>query len=164
MLQLSPMAGSGDKTESLNALTVPLLSVLAIAALLLPLVGPLLDHHFTERQPGHSHVYLGPIQTGHVHPYEDTRSFQRHSDHHAWPGSQYSADFGQSDNAPYSVIVFLANRHGHSPAYQTLATPTLPKSPVFPSLGQAHFILGSNPAEAVLRGVSVPRPKKPPRV
>jgi hypothetical protein len=36
-----------------------LIAAVAIHALLLPLYGPLLDHHFAERLPFHSHLYSG---------------------------------------------------------------------------------------------------------
>lgn len=48
---------------SLTALTL-------LAALLTPLLGPLVDHHFAERQPGHVHIYLGGIPIQHLHDHE----------------------------------------------------------------------------------------------
>ncbi|MCI0438657.1 MAG: hypothetical protein L0177_05945 [Chloroflexi bacterium] len=44
-------------------------ALLLLAALALPSVGPLVDHHFAERQPGHRHV-AGVVQP-HTHSYED---------------------------------------------------------------------------------------------
>jgi hypothetical protein len=42
--------------------------VLTIHALLLPLYGPLVDHHFAERLPYHSHLYLaGHVDHVHLH-------------------------------------------------------------------------------------------------
>ena len=45
------------------------LAVLVTGALLLPAVGPLLDHHYAERVPGHLHLYLAGV-SAHTHPYE----------------------------------------------------------------------------------------------
>ena len=44
------------------------LAVLVIGALTLPIVGPLLDHHYAERVPGHLH--LAGVSAAHTHPYE----------------------------------------------------------------------------------------------
>ena len=44
------------------------LAVLVTGALLLPAVGPLLDHHYAERVPGHLH--LAGVAASHTHPYE----------------------------------------------------------------------------------------------
>ena len=47
--------------------------VIALYALLLPVVGPLLDHHYVEWQHNHAHVYFGgaPGDSGfHVHIYD----------------------------------------------------------------------------------------------
>ena len=46
------------------------LAVLVTGALLLPGVGPLLDHHYAERVPGHLHHYLAGVSAAHAHPYE----------------------------------------------------------------------------------------------
>ena len=47
-----------------------LFTVAAVHALALPLSGPFQDHHFTERLPGHSHLYPGGPLIEHLHPYE----------------------------------------------------------------------------------------------
>ena len=44
------------------------LAVLVTGALLLPAVGPLLDHHYAERVPGHLHPT--GVSVAHAHPYE----------------------------------------------------------------------------------------------
>lgn len=60
------------------------LSVLVLlAALALPSVGPLFDHHFAERQPGHVHV-AGATRP-HTHSYEDA-----YHHHHGYAG--YNGD------------------------------------------------------------------------
>ena len=46
------------------------LAVLVTGALLLPAVGPLLDHHYAERVPGHLHFYFAGVSADHTHPYE----------------------------------------------------------------------------------------------
>ena len=39
----------------------PVTALALLTALLLPLLGPLADHHFAERQPGHLHIYLAGV-------------------------------------------------------------------------------------------------------
>ncbi len=54
-----------------NLLT-PFLRLLVIAAalaLLLPLFSPMLDHHFTERQTGHVHIYQRGLPVQHLQSY-----------------------------------------------------------------------------------------------
>lgn len=51
-----------------------LLTVTATCALFLPFYGTFLDHHFSERLPGHVHIYQGETPVEHVHPYEDPHS------------------------------------------------------------------------------------------
>lgn len=43
---------------------------MVVIGLALPSVGPLLDHHFAERQPTHQHATLVP--SVHIHNYEQT--------------------------------------------------------------------------------------------
>jgi hypothetical protein len=39
----------------------------AVFALLLPVAGPIIDHHFAERLPGHGHVYMNGPELLHEH-------------------------------------------------------------------------------------------------
>ena len=48
----------------------PVTALALLAALLLPLLGPLVDHHFAERQPAHLHVYLAGVPIQHLHDHE----------------------------------------------------------------------------------------------
>ena len=48
----------------------PVTALALLAALLLPLLGPLADHHFAERQPGHLHIYLAGVPIQHLHDHE----------------------------------------------------------------------------------------------
>ena len=48
----------------------PITALALLAALLIPLLGPLVDHHFAERQPGHLHLYLTGVPVQHLHDHE----------------------------------------------------------------------------------------------
>ena len=63
---------SNIRTRSLLRPKVLLyLTALALlTALLTPLLGPLVDHHFAERQPGHLHIYLAGVPVQHLHDHE----------------------------------------------------------------------------------------------
>lgn len=43
---------------------------LALFALILPIVGPLDDHHFAERSHGHGHIYLDGRPVAHQHAFD----------------------------------------------------------------------------------------------
>ena len=48
------------------------LRVAFVCAVLYSLVGPLFDHHFAERLPYHSHIFLVGVAAEHVHPGESS--------------------------------------------------------------------------------------------
>ena len=48
----------------------PITALALLTALLIPLLGPLVDHHFAERQPGHLHLYLTGVPVQHLHDHE----------------------------------------------------------------------------------------------
>lgn len=82
------------------------LALLAVGVLMLPSLGPLLDHHFAERQPGHSHWYRGAAGPEHSHPFEH---FHIHYD------AMYDADnsggiafFTRNDGAGHSCADLVA--------------------------------------------------------
>ncbi len=45
--------------------------LLAVAAVLTTVVGPVLDHHFAERQASHGHVFLDQVTPEHGHTADD---------------------------------------------------------------------------------------------
>ena len=40
---------------------------LAVLSMLTAILGPMMDHHFSERQPGHAHIYPGGVAVDHEH-------------------------------------------------------------------------------------------------
>lgn len=76
--------------------------------------GPMLDHHFAERHPGHSHLYLHTAEPDHSHPFE-------HSHIH------YDAMYAPAPGDEGIVFFAPYDGAGHPPA--DLATPV--SSPVF---------------------------------
>ena len=59
-----------SKNRPLHVLAGWWLTAIAMAVLVLPSIGPLLDHHYVERLPGHAHTYPGDVLPAQVHSYE----------------------------------------------------------------------------------------------
>jgi len=57
-----------------------LLIIVAVNSLFLPFYGFMADHHFTERQPSHRHIYTSGVHTRHIHPYEVPHTHGDNSD------------------------------------------------------------------------------------
>ena len=68
----------------LRALLCAFATTAAMAAVFLPTLGPLLDHHYAERLPNHTHLYFGQADYDHVHPFEVQDHFHYYADE-AWP-------------------------------------------------------------------------------
>ena len=128
--------------------------VIALYALLVPVVGPLLDHHYAEWQHNHGHVYFGggPGDTGfHVHIY-DTRE-----DHGHMPATDYWA----SRSVPEGVAYFSAyDGAGFGP----ISTPTGPStdSLIFPDPGDPPLLAAHVGTELPRTGANVAPAIKPP--
>ena len=128
------------------------LTVAALTALFLPLFGPLMDHHFAERQPGHAHIYLSNPAHNHLHSYET-------DDHH----SIHSPNVADADAQPANVVA-LTDTHGigsgpsGTPAY--LQQPT---SAIFHHEGDANRFAYIH-ENSLLRDAAIPAPKRPPRM
>ncbi|NQW16888.1 MAG: hypothetical protein HQ478_05315 [Chloroflexi bacterium] len=50
-----------------KSVVIALSGWVAVLALLLPVIGPMIDHHYAERLPGHGHVYFGSVELTHEH-------------------------------------------------------------------------------------------------
>lgn len=123
-------------------------SVAATVALL-PAIGPLMDHHYAGRQPGHTHLYLGSVLRGHVHGHEVVHTHSDGSVHvHANDGHA-----GHSHGAPGGVAFFASHNgavqgHAYVPASAlsvdlSFPEPTEPLSMLLPregSLSQQNFV------------------------
>ncbi len=67
-------------------LFAPLLTAVAAWAIFMPAIGPLVDHHFTERQPEHAHAYTAGSPDSHLHPFERPHDHQASADPVHAPG------------------------------------------------------------------------------
>ena len=128
--------------------------VIALYALLLPVAGPLLDHHYVEWQHNHTHVYFGgaPGEAAfHVHVYDFAGKH----------GHAPVTDDSGGRSFPEGVAYFSGfNGAGSGP----IASPAGPatESLAFPDSGGQPLLAAGAIAQLPPPGVSVAPPRKPP--
>ena len=131
-------------------------SVIALYALLLPLFGPLLDHHFVEWQHNHAHLYLdGRSADGaaaHRHIYE------RSGGHWHRPAAP---DDGKT--RPAAAVAYLTAGDGVGTVAAGLALTAAVPAMLFPDAGDNPRLGGYASAERMPPGALVMPPRKPPR-
>jgi hypothetical protein len=150
------VSGSGELIDpaprsQAARLGVSIFAVMSIGLLFLSYFGPLFDHHFTERQPQHTHVYFGDSAPGHTHPFETEHT--------------HTVLFDEStphEHSTQNTTIYLVPNDEAGP--NSLGTgPT----PGFQLAGRIPFDpLRSSylAAETDLTAHSVPPPIRPPRV
>ena len=129
----------------------------AAAVALLPAVGPLLDHHYAGRQPGHGHLYLGAVLYDHVHGHEvahthgDGQVHIHADDHHA----------GHSHGAPNGVV-FLAAYDGAVQVHAYVPASALSVDLSFPEPAESLSLLMAREGSLSQQNFVTP-PTQPPR-
>ncbi len=126
----------------MRAIWITFCTLLMLAAISLPSIGPLVDHHFAERLPGHDHVHDGPA---HVHKYQLTHD-------HA----------GGSHLPVLTFAVALLDHDGDQSTSVTMADTSLQS--VSPLHGPTALFTLPASGFVTERGVSHPPPVKPPRI
>ena len=138
------------------ALLIRPVSIIALYALLLPLFGPLLDHHFVEWQHNHAHLYLdGRSADGiaaHRHIYE---SSGRHWHRPAEP------DSGKSK--PAASVAYLTAGDGVGTVAAGLALTAAVPAILFPAANDNPRLAGYAPSEVIPPSALVMPPRQPPR-
>ncbi len=128
--------------------------VIALYALLLPAVGPMLDHHYVEWQHNHGHVYFGgaPEAAGfHVHIYDAS------GDHGHSPVTDYSG----GRMLPEGVAYFSELDGSGSGPISSPSGPAI-DSLTFPDPGEHPLLAACCSGELPLAGIIVAPPWKPP--
>ena len=114
---------------------------------LLPGIGPMLDHHYAGRQPGHSHV--GAMFPDHLHSHEMAYDL-------------LSAVSAEDDEETGSMVV-IAAYSGAAAAHAYVMGSASRIEPSFPDPDEAHYPYTEH--DGVLRQQSfVTPPTQPPRV
>ena len=129
--------------------------IIAIYALLLPVAGPLLDHHYVEWQHNHGHLYFegGPeVERGmHTHVYDALGN-------HA---HLFTTEFSGEQGLPEGVAYFASyDGSGSVPIY----SPTSPTtgSLCFPDPGDCPLLLSYIASDVAPMGALTAPPQKPP--
>lgn len=133
-------------------------AVLALWALFSTALGPVMDHHFAERQHNHAHIYFGPPDVDHLHPYQD------HHDHRLILGAN-DEDMGEglrTPNVPVDVVYLAPLDVLGQDSLAPLTSATQPIDS-FPDQGDPTIFLAWPKRSDPLKEAYVPPLKKPPR-
>lgn len=131
-------------------LFTPLLAVAAVWALFMPSIGPLVDHHFTERHPHHAHVYPEGTPLAHEHPFERPHVHEASADHAHAPGD---SELG---------IVFLPPGDGGAPGLGGTSLDVAPPVPA-PVRHSASLPTAVSEAPRLPHAFATPLEPPPPR-
>ena len=132
--------------------------IVAFFALLLPLFGPIVDHHFAERRHDHGHIYLAIPAPDHVHSYQTSHAHSHHT------GGFGSSDDNLTDEHTFpNDVVFLASNDGMSQGSSLLTSNAMPVDLSFPDLTNRHWLLGLSKPDNRLSGNFVALPKRSPK-
>lgn len=133
--------------------------IAAVSALFLLLLGPLLDHHYAERQPDHAHIYLGQFVPDHIHPYETPHAhFYTQEADDGISGSALLSDETPND------IVYLTSYDGMGQVFTQLTVTLIHLALNFPDLEDNHFAFDTVGDDSFFQNAFISPPKKPPRV
>ena len=93
-----------------NKFVFHVISISLAAAVVLVFLGPVVDHHFVERQHNHSHIYLHTGLDGHwhpsSHPFETPHS---HSDFGTHSGNHHTIIYQPSNDNIGDSNTFFVN-------------------------------------------------------
>ena len=122
-----------------------LLVLVGILAVFLPTLGPLLDHHFAERQFNHDHLYLGATDAPHDH----------------LAGVPHSHETGTDSRN--NGIVYLTSDDVNYHSAGPLTGPSLHSNIVFPEPPDRLSWRHNSRSDDALAETAVPPPAPPPR-
>ena len=152
----TPLAVSGIMmrkmiTKRVRTLASALLTIVGTAALLAPLMGAALDHHFAERQPGHLHIGA-PREHTHAHAFEHA-----HHLHHAHAANRYAR--AASDGADTPIALYKSE--GSAAATLAVSPSNLDDEALRQFRPTSVFTLPSL-SDSAMRQRALPPPDKPP--
>lgn len=157
------MAGTGsnamDTSGVLRRMAVQVMAAVSIVLLFLPAIGPQLDHHFAERRPDHTHVFLGAEVPDHTHFFEG-----RHRHYHPGPSSETIESGSSYDGTPEQRIIYLSPEEGLGQGVTDPAPRGVQSSPVFTGLFDNPFVCGLGRNPYIPSAALTPPPWKPPTV
>jgi hypothetical protein len=132
--------------------------IVALYVLFTPFFGPMLDHHFAERQHTHQHIYFGSTDVKHTHFYE-----LLHLHPHAYNMPIIPPGNGSQSNESPNEVIYLTSQDGIGQNAPSFTIPASQVDFVFPDLGDHHFLLSSTGQDSLPPETFIPPPKRPPR-
>jgi hypothetical protein len=131
------------------------LVIMVVLALALSSLGPMIDHHFAERHPGHLHLFFSPADVTHSH------NFDRSHDHYAsW---MYGSILGQTARAKADGISFFLPNDGIGYGTVDLTIPFVVRPISFSGDAAAGILESAGVAYAIPNSATVAPPRRPPR-
>jgi hypothetical protein len=135
-----------------------LIILVVVYALFMPFFGPMLDHHFAERQHNHQHIYFGSGDADHIHFYE----FPDPNSHtHNLP--IIPAGSGSESTESPNEVIYLTSQDGVGQSAPSSTIPALHVDFVFPDLGNHHFLLSFTGQDSLPPEIFIPPLTRPPR-
>ena len=136
-----------------------LFAVVTLYALLLSLFGPVLDHHYAERQPEHGHIYLVRVVPDHIHPYEAP-----HAHFYTQVADGETSGYAPLSDKVSNDIVYLTSYNGMGQVFPQLTVPSIHLALNFPEPEDNHFAFDTPGDDTLFQEAFIAPPKKPPRV
>ena len=122
------------------------------------LLGPSFDHHFAERQMGHSHIYLAQRDADHRHPYLDIHP-------HSNPDREQTTSGGFFEGVPAGEgIIYLSSNDGASQSIEIASSLAIKQAVIFPYRGNNSPILRKIAESRAYNEAFVAPPMKPPTI
>ena len=134
--------------------------IVALYALLLPVIGPALDHHYAEWQHNHAHLYFGDSSEGaaghHRHIYDSTGS-HRHTPLSDSPNSAEAPTLPEG-------IAYFTNSDGFGTGLIYAPTGPATQQLCFSNPGDCPLLAAFDIVEVTPVGTLIAPPRKPPTV
>ena len=126
------------------------ISISMAAAVTLVFLGPVVDHHFVERQHNHSHIYMHTGSDGHWHP--ASHPFETPHSH-----SNSDAHYGE-----HHGIIYQPSNDGIGDSNSCSVITLIPESSNRIHGGDSYARLQANNETKLAETIIIP-PKRPPR-
>ena len=146
-----------DTPGVLRRMAVQAMAAVSIVLLFFPSIGPQLDHHFAERRPDHTHVFLGYKVPEHTHFFEGV-----HRHYHPGPSSEAIKDGGPYNGTPEQRIIYLTHEEGLGQGAADLVPRGAQSSSGFSGQFDNPFAFGLNRNASIPSSALTPPPWRPP--
>ncbi len=164
-LQSTAMKAKPGPIAVLARMATQAVAGVLVLGLLLPFLGPVIDHHFAERFPHHGHIYVASPDTEHIHAYALPHHHHANGHSHVHGGLlPVAADTALIDTAPLPDMLFFVSNDGLTRAPMTIVVPPVRLDVPVPLLHDRGYSLPTPADDTLLAGVAVAPADEPPRV